>query len=399
MSDSPALAILLPQAGNSMEEGTILSWRVKPGDEIKVGDVLYEMETDKATIEVEAEVSGRLARIVVGEGETAPVKTPVAYVGSDAAVEALLGGGTPAVVSTPAPSVIETVSRRKVSPAARKCASDLGVDVTLIAVGSGPDGRILREDVEKAAKGAPKPVVQPVVAAPVPVAVVPVRPSSTSGGVRTPMSKMRRAIAKNLATSKQTLPHWYTKVTIDAEAMLGFLKQEKALYPCSVNDLIVLAVSRVVMELPAYRTQIDGDDLIEFPNANIGIAVGTDEGLTVPVVKGADTRNLKGIAQETRRVIENARNGKLEGVGEAVFSISNLGMHGVEEFVAIINPPESGILSVGSIREEVVVKNGALKAGKVMTMVLSADHRIIDGTMAAKFVVRLKELLENPALL
>jgi len=210
------------------------------------------------------------------------------------------------------------------------------------------------------------------------------------------MDKMRRAIGKNLSLSKQTLPHWYTKITIDAEPMLAFAKKEKQLYPCTVTDVIVWAVARVVSELPLFRTQIDGADLVEFPGANIGLAVGTDAGLVVPVLIGADQMSLKGVAAATKRLVENARAGKLEGVGEAVFSISNLGMFGVEEFAAIINPPESGILSVGAVREEVVVKNGAMRPGKLMTMVLSADHRLIDGTMAAKFASRIKELLESP---
>ncbi len=404
--------ILLPQAGNSMEEGTITAWRVKPGDNVKVGDILYEMETDKATIEVEAEVAGRLSRIVVQSGETVAVKAPVAYLGDDdAAVAAFIAGS--GAVSTPVASVATDATvitavtssavalpaiqatRKRVSPVARKAAAELGVDVESISVGSGPDGRVLLEDVKAAVgKSMPAPKAGPIQ---VPAGMSAIK--ANSGGSRVPMSKMRKAIGKNLSISKQTLPHWYTKVTIDADPMIGYYKREKALYPCSLNDVIVLAVSRVVMELPLFRAQIDGDDLVQFDSANIGLAVGMEEGLVVPVVRGADTRNLKGIAQETRRVIESAKTGKLEGVGEGVFTISNLGMFGVEEFVAIINPPESGILSVGAVREEVVVKDGAFRLGHKLTLVLSADHRIIDGTMAAKFAARLKELLENPGLL
>lgn len=385
------VAILLPQAGNSMEEGTILRWRVKPGDTVNPGDLLYDLETDKATIEVEAEQGGRLARIVVPAGQTVAVKTPIAYLSEDdAAVDLYLQKAS--VVATASAVVIPTpaiqgqiaslpISRRKASPVARKAAGAHGVDIDSIPHGSGPDGRVLLEDVER------------FVAARHPVGEAPRH--RASGTTRTPISKMRKAIGKNLCLSKQTLPHWYTKVTIDAEPLLAYAKREKAIYPCSLNDVIVWAVGRVVMELPLFRTQIDGDDLVEFPSANIGLAVGLDSGLVVPVVKSVDTMNLKGVAGETRRVIEAAKNGRLEGVGEGVFTISNLGMHGVEEFVAIINPPESGILSVGAVREEVVVKNGAMKPGKVMTMVLSADHRLIDGTMAAKFVGRLKEILEG----
>jgi pyruvate dehydrogenase E2 component (dihydrolipoamide acetyltransferase) len=206
---------------------------------------------------------------------------------------------------------------------------------------------------------------------------------------------MRKAIARNLSVSKQTIPHWYTRITVDAEKMLAYQRREKALYPCSLNDVIVEACGRVIMEMPIFRSRIDGDDIVESPRVNIGLAVGLEEGLVVPVVRGVDGMNLKGIATESRRVIEAARGGKLEGVGEGVFTISNLGMFGVEEFAAIINPPEAAILAVGAVREDVVVKNGAIKAGRVCTMVLSADHRLIDGVAAAKFVARLKEVLEG----
>jgi pyruvate dehydrogenase E2 component (dihydrolipoamide acetyltransferase) len=210
------------------------------------------------------------------------------------------------------------------------------------------------------------------------------------------MSRMRKAIARNLVASKQTIPHFYMKTTIEADALLAFQKAEKAHYRCSVNDVITLAVARLLMEFPAFRSQVSGDDIVEYPDANIGIAVGMDEGLVVPVLKAADTRNLKGIAAETRRLVEAARAGKVEGMGEGVFTISNLGMFGVEEFSAIINPPESAILAVGAAREEVVVHHGAFRAGHRLTLSLSADHRVIDGLLAARFMARLKELLESP---
>lgn len=373
-----------------MEEGTILSWRVGVGDRIKIGQVLFEMETDKATIEVEAEAEGRLAKIVVPEGQTAPVKTPVAYLSeSDHALEALVDGTPERVkaeapvpaaqpLSQPAPAIS---SRRRASPVARRAAELLRVDLDSIGAGSGPDGRILLEDVEAAARDAVAP--PPQVAAP-------------SGTSKTPLSKMRRAIARNLSLSKQTLPHWYIKASVDADPLLSFYRAEKAKYPCSLNDVIVLAVSRVIREMPPFRSQTDGDHLVQFDDVNIGIAVGLEQGLVVPVLKDADKRTLQGIGQEARRLIQAAQTGKLEGIGEGRFTISNLGMYGVEEFTAIINPPESGILAVGAAREEVVVKNGSLRIGRKMTLVLSADHRIIDGTLGAVFMARLKELLEDP---
>lgn len=403
--------VLLPQAGNSMEEGTIVKWHVQPGETVAAGQILFELETDKATIEVEAETAGRLARIVLPEGGTAPVKTPVAYLADkDADVDEYLGqsatGGSPVGLETDipkggadivsakvVPQAVSSSIRIKASPVARKAALELGIDLASIPSGSGPDGRILLEDVKCAAKCKQAAPATP--AAPIAIQAIPAH----QGGTRTPMPKMRKAIARNLSLSKQTVPHWYATVSVEVDAMLAYYKKEKALYPCSLNDVIIQAVGRVVMEMPEFRTQVDGDDLVLFGSANIGLAVALESGLVVPVVKGVDYMNLKGIAAESRRVIESAKSGKLEGIGEGVFTISNLGMFGVEEFAAIINPPESGILAVGSVREEVIVKDGAMRIGKKMSVTLSADHRVIDGVTSAKFLARLKELLENPALL
>ena len=396
-----------------MEEGTILAWRKKVGDLVKPGDVLFELETDKATIEVEAEAAGRLAKIVVAEGAAAPVKTPVAYLAeSEADVDAFLGLSTPSAVT--APNLASPVAndselpasadqgrpvaigdplaptRTRVSPAARKAAESLGVDPAQVAPGSGPDGRVTRADVEAfAARKVPATTV------PMPVAASAAAPGP--GGVRRQLPKMRRAIARNLQASKQTVPHFYVKVTVDAGPLMAHYRREKTLYPCSVNDVVVSVCARVLQEFPAFRSQIDGDDIVEFPQSNIGLAVAVDEGLVVPVLVGAERMSLQGIAQETRRIVESARQGKLEGVGMGVFTISNLGMFGTEEFTAIINPPESAILSVGAVREHVFAKDGAIRAGLALTMTLSCDHRVVDGATAARFARRLKEVLEGLA--
>ena len=213
------------------------------------------------------------------------------------------------------------------------------------------------------------------------------------------MTKRGKAIAANLQFSKQTIPHFYARVTIDASPLVAFTAEQKTKFKCSINDVVTLACARAVAEFPAFRSRIEGDEVVELPDAHIGIAVGTDEGLVVPVVKGADSMTLESLAGETRRVVEAARSGKLEGVGQGVFTISNLGMFGVEEFSAIINPPESAILAIGAVREDVIVKSGAVRAGRVMTMTLSADHRLIDGVAAAKFLARTRQLLERPDLL
>ncbi len=391
--------VLLPQAGNTMEEGTILAWKVSEGDTIEPGQVLYEMETDKATVEVEAEQTGRLAKIVATEGDIVPVKEPVAYLAdNDDDVEAYLAhhaapaeSGKAEAASTdqpaeagsfaptrqasaPGPSAkpaTTSAGRVKASPAARKIARKRGIDIAAVGAGRGPDGRILSDDVLEATLTSTEPV-------------------------RRTMSKMRRAIARNLQVSKQQVPHFYMKLTVQADALMTFYRQNKAEFPCSVNDVVTLAVSRAVGQFPAFRTRLDGEDLVEMPTANLGLAVAVDAGLVVPVLVGADRMDLRKLAGETRRIVEAARKGNLEGLGQGVLTITNLGMYGVEEFSAIINPPESGILAIGAAKEDVVVENGAIRPARTMTLTLSADHRIVDGAVAAQFMARLKELLEAP---
>jgi pyruvate dehydrogenase E2 component (dihydrolipoamide acetyltransferase) len=207
---------------------------------------------------------------------------------------------------------------------------------------------------------------------------------------------MRRAIANNLLYSKQNIPHFYAKVTIDAGLLFTTYRKTKEQFKCSVNDFVTGACAKTIRQYPAFRSQYKGTEVIENPAVNIGIAVGTDEGLTVPVVLGADRMKLENLSARTREVVESARNGKLEGMGQGVFTITNLGMFGVEEFSAIINPPESAILAVGAIREGVVVENGAMRPTRLMTVTLSVDHRVIDGVLAAQFLKTLKELLEAP---
>jgi pyruvate dehydrogenase E2 component (dihydrolipoamide acetyltransferase) len=392
--------ILMPLAGNTMEEGTVLEWRVPEGDTIELGQIVCEIETDKATMEYESPVAGRLARIVAPVDVPVPVKELIAVVAeSDADADAYLatqGSGAVVAQTALAPTPVATSisqtpqqgpngtpaydagGRVKASPAARKLAAEQGLSLESVGSGSGPGGRILSSDLGRATVGAPAASI------------------ITSDGSRSPMSKMRRAIGLNLQRSKQTIPHFYVRLTIDAAPLQDFYRLHKQETNCSLNDLVVLAVGRAMRDFAAVRSQIDGDDLVEFPHANIGIAVGTDDGLIVPVVMNVDTLSLAQLAQESKRVVEAGRNGVLENFGKGNFTISNLGMFGVEEFSAIINPPESGILAVSAVREEVIVKNGSISPGKVMTMTLSADHRVVDGLLAAKFMGRLKEILENP---
>lgn len=406
--------ILMPKAGQSMEEGTLVKWHVQAGAVVKKGQVIFEIETDKATMEVEATDAGRVARIVVKEGETIKVLEPVAYLAeNDADVEAFLGVKTPLQpgvnrVETPLEQVrntpetplvsavvVEEGGRVKASPAARKFAEARGVDLATVGKGSGPGGRILSTDVPLGATAAAGSVKPQAAEMAKPQAVVPLAPGA-EGVTRRKMSQMRKAIARNLLASKQTIPHFYMRMTFNADPMMSFYQGEKAKYPCSVNDVIVAACAKCVKEFAAFRSRVEGDEIVEVPAANIGVAVGMNEGLVVPVILGADAMSLKQIGAETKRIAAAAKGGKIEGMGQGVFTITNLGMFGVEEFSAIINPPEAAILAVGAVREEVIVSGGTLKAGRVMTVSLSSDHRIIDGMLAAKFLARLKEVLEYP---
>jgi pyruvate dehydrogenase E2 component (dihydrolipoamide acetyltransferase) len=210
---------------------------------------------------------------------------------------------------------------------------------------------------------------------------------------------MRRAIARSMAASKQTIPHFYTRLTIDAGPLYAFYLGRKAGQPCTINDIVTLACARVIRDFPAFRSRIENEQVIEYPAASIGVAVAVEEGLVVPVVLGADSMSLAQFSSETTRIIEAARKGKVVAMGQGVFTVSNLGSFGVEEFTAIINPPESGILAVGAIRESVVVHDAGMRPARVMTLTLSADHRLIDGLMAARFLSALKSLLEAPEAL
>lgn len=398
--------VLMPKAGQSMEEGVIVKWHVQPGATVQKGMVLFEIETDKSTMEVEATDEGRLARIVVPESASSPVLLPVAYLAeNDADLDAFIAagggattlgtetashvpiadGGKPEEISS-APAAMTEAGRLKASPAARKLAAGRGVDLATVTTGSGPGGRILSTDIPQfqVAKSAPK--AETLIS----------QGELPPGAVRKRMSGMRKAIARNLTLSKTTIPHFYVKSRINAEAMMTFYRSQKVKAGCSVNDIIIMACAKAIMDFPAMHSRVDGETVIEFPGANIGIAVGMEDGLAVPVLLNAQEFTLPQLAVETKRLANQARAGKIENMGQGIFTISNLGMFGVDEFSAIINPPEASILAVSAVREDVIVKDGALKAGQTMSLTLSADHRLIDGTLGAQFMARLKALLENP---
>ncbi len=395
--------ILMPQAGQSMEEGTVVAWKVREGDRVQAGQVVCEIETDKAVMEMEAADAGRIAKIMAHEGDVVPVMRPIALLAEDDGdVEAYLsampgsgedGGGegteppasgeagdadmaTP-TASTPSsgPPVPIAGGRVKASPAARKTAKRKGIDLAAVPAGSGPGGRILSRDLKESSAVSSQP---------------------TGGAIRRDMAKMRRAIARNLLWSKQNIPHFYLKATVESQALFALYKKTRESFKCTINDFVTRACALGIAEMPALRSRYHDDHILEYPHANIGIAVSTEHGLTVPVVLEAERMPLRELAVKTGELVANARQGKLEGTGQGVFTVTNMGMLGVEEFSAIVNPPESAILAVGAIREGVKVHDGALRATLLMTMALSADHRIVDGATAAAFMTHIKALLEAP---
>jgi len=387
--------VLLPKVGNSMEEGTILAWHVAEGDVVAQGQILYDVETDKAAVEVEADQAGRLAKIVAHDGDIVEVQQPVAYLAdNDADLEIYLSthaapeqsegpdapqGSQPKTTQArpqPPATVTPGATRQRVSPAARKLAEQRGVDLTALPAGTGPDGRLISTDLPAQGEAGAQ---------------------DAEGTSRVALTPMRKAIGTALLKSKQTIPHFYAEITIDAAPMMAYYRACKADFKCSVNDVIVHACGAAIDEFPSFRSQLAGNDMITLPSANIGIAIGTDDGLLVPVVLGVDSMDLQQTATATRDAIGQARQGKLVNMGKGVFTISNLGMFGTERFSAIINPPEAAILAVGAVRDEAVVRDGNLTAGQVCTLTLSCDHRIIDGVQAAQFLARLKELLETLA--
>jgi len=262
----------------------------------------------------------------------------------------------------------------KISPRAKRAMLHHGLSVQQIS-GTGPSGRIVEADVLLAAQNA------------------------KGTGTRHPLSGMRKTIARRLVEAKQTVPHFYLRRTIAADSLVAFHRARRVLHPCSLNDIFVRAVALAVRDFPAFRSRIDGDDLLTFDDANIGIAVGLDGGVVVPTVLQADRLSLEQLALETKRIIQLAREKRVENSGKGVFSISNLGMYDVEEFTAIVNPPESGILAIGAARETMVMRDGQAQAAKVISLTLSCDHRVVDGMAAALFLKKVAELLETPTLL
>jgi pyruvate dehydrogenase E2 component (dihydrolipoamide acetyltransferase) len=418
-----ALVITMPRLSDTMTEGVVAKWHAKLGDAITEGMLLAEIETDKATMDFEAfpGQEGVLLHIGVQEGQTAPVDAILAILGAAGEdVSGLLSGGTaaapapaapapaPATEAAPAPAVVEATAvapvpapasevvassdgRVKASPLARSLASDLGVNLAGIQ-GTGDGGRITKRDVELAAAS---PAAAPAAGAAQAAVNYP-----SSGHTDTPVSQMRKTIAKRLAESKFTAPHFYLTVAVDMSAASAARAEINSAgdVKISFNDLVVKSVAKALKKHPAVNSAWMGDFVRTNYDVHIGVAVAVEDGLLVPVVRHADAKGLAEISSEVRSFAQKAKDKKLQPSDWAgnTFTISNLGMFGIEEFTAIINPPDAAILAVGGIQEVPVVKNGAVVPGQVMKMTLSCDHRVIDGATGAAFLNTVKGYLERP---
>lgn len=432
----------------TMEEGQVARWLKKVGDTIAVEETVAEVDTDKATMELTAIVGGTLLKILVPEGGSVPLGDPVGIVGEPgediAALIAQAGGeAAPASVeksaSTPAakdsdkdsnvvPQVAETApttaaneataevngtgGRLLVSPVAARMATEGGLDLRRVK-GSGPGGRIIKRDVEAALAAPPPAVVETKPALPAPMeekAAPKVAVAATPTGSHLPpfreesVSAMRAAIARNLVTSIGPVPHFFLTIECEMDKLMELRKQVNAAdetNKISVNDFVVKAVAKALMQHPAVNASFQDKAMRYYERADIGVAVAVEDGLITPVVRGANVKSVGAIANEIKEMAGRARQRKLkpEEYTGATFSVSNLGMFGIDEFTAVINPPEAAILAVGGVTAKPVVRDGEIVVRQMMRVTMSCDHRAIDGATGAQFLQTFKKLLENPLLL
>ncbi|PAP77715.1 pyruvate dehydrogenase complex dihydrolipoamide acetyltransferase [Rubrivirga marina] len=460
-----AIAVEMPKMSDTMEEGVLVAWLAEEGASVSAGDVIAQVETDKATMDLEVYDDGVLLKRVVGEGDSVPIGALIAVLGKegespddvlskyagdgasgsadDAEVQpappatqenepapATTEGkaGTADAIDTPAPSVQPVggdgatqevtpsasgaeAGRVKASPLARRMAEEAGLDLGQIP-GSGPDGRVVKRDVEGAmGKGAPAQAPAPAAApakAPAP-APKPATSPVEAGGQDVRITQMRKTIAKRLAQSKFTAPHFYLTVDVDMRTAIGFreeingLTEKQGLAKVSYNDLVTKACAAALRRHPMVNASYLEDEGVirQHDAAHVAVAVAMPEGLITPVVRDADRKGLAQIAAETRELAGRARDGKLDPSEYAgsTFTTSNLGMFGIAEFTAIINPPNACILAIGAIRDVPVVDGGEVVPGKQMTLTLSCDHRVVDGATGAQFLGDVQAMLENPSLM
>ena len=417
-----ASVIRMPEVLAGATEAVLAKWMISEGQDVAVGDVLAEIETEKANVDYQAEEQGTLARVLIQPGQSVEVGTPIAVFSAagetaddvDAALAAAGGDVTPAesapeAVSAPAPVaaapeapvvVAPTSGRIYISPLVRKRAREAGIDLSLLT-GTGPGGRIVKKDLEAFldSGGATEAVTE----APLQRTSKPADVTGEAGYTDRPHTGMRRAIARRLTESKTTVPHFYVTADCRVDKLLQARAEmnEATGVKISVNDWVMKAVAMALIEVPDANVIWTDDALRYFDRADIAVAVSVEGGLLTPVIRGVESMSLTQINAEVSRLAAKAREGKISQaeIEGGSFSVSNLGMYGTDSFQAILNPPQSGILAVGAAREAVLAKDGGLIAGTVMTVNLSADHRAVDGALAAQWMKAFRHFIENPLAL
>ena len=436
-----ATVIRMPEVLAGAAEAVISQWMIQEGQEVAVGDTLAEIETEKANVDYQAEEQGRLARVLIKPGETVEVGAPIAVFAAagdtdddiEAALAAAGGADAPAAAATepaptaeatpapatethapssptppPAPAepspVVQNGGRIYASPLVRKRARESGIDLSQVT-GTGPGGRIVKKDLESFTPAAPAAPAAPAStpAAPAPAPAYSQAATGEAGYTDRPHTGMRRAIARRLTESKTTVPHFYVAADCRVEKLLEARTQmnEATGVKVSVNDWVMKAVAKALMEVPDANVIWTDEALRFFNRADIAVAVAVEGGLLTPVLRGVESMSLTQINHEVTRLATKAREGAISQaeIEGGSFSVSNLGMYGTDAFQAILNPPQSGILAVGAARDAVVVENGELVAGKVMTVNLSADHRAVDGALAAEWMKAFRHYIEHPLAL
>jgi len=405
-----ASVIRMPEVLAGATEAVLAKWMISEGQDVAVGDVLAEIETEKANVDYQAEEQGMLARVLIQPGQSVEVGTPIAVFSAagetaddvDAALAAAGGSVTlaesaPEAVSAPAAVAAPTSGRICVSPLVRKRAREAGIDLSLVT-GTGPGGRIVKKDLEAflAAGGATEAVTE----VPLQLPYTPSAVTGEAGYTDRPHTGMRRAIARRLTESKTTVPHFYVTADCRVDKLLQARAEmnESTGVKISVNDWVMKAVAMALIEVPDANVIWTDDALRYFDRADIAVAVSVEGGLLTPVIRGVESMSLTQINAEVSRLAAKAREGKISQaeIEGGSFSVSNLGMYGTDSFQAILNPPQSGILAVGAAREAVLAKEGGLIAGTVMTVNLSADHRAVDGALAAQWMKAFRHFIENP---
>jgi pyruvate dehydrogenase E2 component (dihydrolipoamide acetyltransferase) len=411
-----ASKVIMPKLSPTMEEGQIARWLKKEGDKVSTGEPLAEIDTDKATMEMQALANGVLRKILINEGESAPLGQLIAVIGdpnediASILAEAPAEQPKPAAAPAPekkepapeappppepvqvAPQAAKTDSGRLIaSPLAARMAKDSGLDLRSIN-GSGPNGRIIKRDIEA------------VLSKPQPAAAGAAAVTSASGYRDEPATQIRQTIAKRLVTSIGPVPHFFLTIDIEMDRAAEMRKNINALDPdlkISINDIIIKVVAASLMKHPEVNASFQEKFIRYYEHADIGVAVAIEDGLITPVVRAADQKSLTQIAGEVRELAERARTKKLkpEEYTGATFSVSNLGMLGIDEFTAVINPPEGGILAIGAMTPKPVVRDNEIVVRQMMRVTMSCDHRVIDGATGARFLQTFKRVLENPLYL